>query len=402
MPLVPVAAAGGDVAGFLLELGVLAATLGVLARVAAGLRLSPIPLYLLAGVAFADGGVVSLGLSRDFVDAGADIGVVLLLFMLGLEYTAEDLRVTLRRNAPAGLLDAALNFTPGLLAGLLLGWSPSAAVLLGGITWVSSSGIVAKLLADLGRVGNRETPVVLGVLVLEDLAMAGFLPLAAVLVSGQELAEGLGTLAVALAVAALALLIALRQGERISRAVAHTSDEAVLLSVLGLVLLVGGLAERLQVSSAVGAFLVGTALSGPVAERARGLVGPLRDVFAAAFFAFFGLQVQLDAVPPVLAPALALAAVTAASKIATGWWAAAREGIGPRGRMRAATALVARGEFSILLAGLGVGLAPQLGPLTTAYVLVLALAAPLLARAADPLADRLVRPARTRRAAPSA
>lgn len=402
MPLVPVAAAGGDVAGFLLELGVLAATLGVLARVAAGLRLSPIPLYLLAGVAFADGGVVSLGLSRDFVDAGADIGVVLLLFMLGLEYTAEDLRVTLRRNAPAGLLDAALNFTPGLLAGLLLGWSPSAAVLLGGITWVSSSGIVAKLLADLGRVGNRETPVVLGVLVLEDLAMAGFLPLAAVLVSGQELAEGLGTLAVALAVAALALLIALRQGERISRAVAHTSDEAVLLSVLGLVLLVGGLAERLQVSSAVGAFLVGTALSGPVAERARGLVGPLRDVFAAAFFAFFGLQVQLDAVPPVLAAALALAAVTAASKIATGWWAAAREGIGPRGRMRAATALVARGEFSILLAGLGVGLAPQLGPLTTAYVLVLALAAPLLARAADPLADRLVRPARTRRAAPSA
>lgn len=402
MPLVPVAAAGGDVAGFLLELGVLAATLGVLARVAAGLRLSPIPLYLLAGVAFADGGVVSLGLSRDFVDAGADIGVVLLLFMLGLEYTAEDLRVTLRRNAPAGLLDAALNFTPGLLAGLLLGWSPSAAVLLGGITWVSSSGIVAKLLADLGRVGNRETPVVLGVLVLEDLAMAGFLPLAAVLVSGQELAEGLGTLAVALAVAALALMIALRQGERISRAVAHTSDEAVLLSVLGLVLLVGGLAERLQVSSAVGAFLVGTALSGPVAERARGLVGPLRDVFAAAFFAFFGLQVQLDAVPPVLAPALALAAVTAASKIATGWWAAAREGIGPRGRMRAATALVARGEFSILLAGLGVGLAPQLGPLTTAYVLVLALAAPLLARAADPLADRLVRPARTRRAAPSA
>jgi CPA2 family monovalent cation:H+ antiporter-2 len=387
-----VAAAGGDVAAFLLELGVLAATLGVLARGAAALRLSPIPLYLLAGVAFGDGGLVSLGFSRDFVDAGADIGVLLLLFMLGLEYTADDLRVTLRRSAPAGAVDAALNFTPGLLAGLLLGWSPAAAVLLGGITWGSSSGIIAKLLADLGRIGNRETPVVLGVLVLEDLAMAGFLPLAAVLASGQEPGDGLGALALALAVAAVAMRIALRHGERISRAVAHTSDEVVLLSLLGLVLVVGGLAERLQVSSAVGAFLVGTALSGPVAERARGLVSPLRDVFAAAFFAFFGLQVQLDAIPPVLAAGLALAAASAATKVATGWWAAARERIGPRGRMRAGTALVARGEFSILLAGLGVGLEPELGPLATAYVLVLALAAPLLARAADPLADRLARP----------
>jgi len=145
---------------------------------------------------------------------------------------------------------------------------------------------------------------------------------------------------------------------------------------------VAGVASRLQVSAAVGAFLVGIALSGPVQERASLLVSPLRDLFAATFFLFFGLQIDPADLVPVAAVAGGLALVTATTKVGTGWWAAAREGIARPGRLRAGTALVARGEFSIVIAGLGVaaGIEPDLGPVAAAYVLLLAVAGPVLTR----------------------
>jgi len=386
-----VGAADGELAPFLLELGALLAALALLTRLAGAVGISAIPLYLLAGLAFGEGGLVPLGFSEEFVAAAADLGVLLLLFALGLEFSGDDLAFSLRHGRGPAAADLALNAAPGVGAGLLLGWSVEAALLLGGATYVSSSGIIAKLLGDLDRVGNRETPVVLGLLVTEDLAMAALLPLAVVLVADQPLGQALITLAVALAVAGGAVLAAVRYGHRLSRLLAHTSDEAVLLSVLGLVLLVAGLAEQAQVSSAVGAFLVGIAVSDPVADRARELVGPLRDLFAAIFFVFFGLQIDPGALGDVAVVAAVLWLVTAATKIATGWGAARRAGIGRRGAARAGTALVARGEFSILLAGLGVGagLEAELRPLVAAYVLLCAISAPLLARAADPAVDAL-------------
>jgi monovalent cation:H+ antiporter-2, CPA2 family len=144
----------------------------------------------------------------------------------------------------------------------------------------------------------------------------------------------------------------------------------------------------------VGAFLVGIALSGRAAEAAHDLLTPLRDLFAATFFVFFGLQTNPRSIPPVALAATALAVVTAATKVGTGWWAARRAGIGPRGRWRAGTALVARGEFSIVIAGLAVaaGREPSLGPLATAYVLILAVLGPVLARASEPLRTGLGRP----------
>jgi CPA2 family monovalent cation:H+ antiporter-2 len=387
---VTLAAATGDVAGFLLELGALLAGLALLARLAGAVRLSTVPLYLLAGLAFGEGGLLPLGLSESFVDAGADIGVLLLLFTLGLEFSAADLRATLRGSGTASLVDG-VNVLPGLAAGVVLGWPWQAAVLLGLATYVSSSGIVAKLLEDLDRVGNRETPVVLGVLVAEDLAMAGLLPVAAVIASGDPLGQALLAGAAAITVAALAVVAAIRFGAPLSRLLAHTSDEAVLLSVLALVLVVGGLAEQANISAAVGAFLVGTALSDPIAERARQLIRPLRDLFAATFFVFFGLAIDPGTLVDVALVAALLWLAGAMTKIATGWWAARRAGIGRRGAARAGSALVARGEFSILLAQLGVtaGLEPQLGPLAAAFVLLSAVTAPLLARVADPVVDRL-------------
>ncbi|GAA4627436.1 cation:proton antiporter [Actinoallomurus vinaceus] len=383
----------------LIELGAIILGLGLLGAVAVRFSVSPIPLYLLAGLAFGSGGVLPLTTSEEFVSVGAEVGVILLLFTLGLEYTADELVTTLRTSAPVGLSDLILNATPGVAAALLLGWGPVAAVALGGITYVTSSGITAKVMGDLGRLGNRETPSVLSVLVFEDLAMAAYLPILTALLAGAGLLGGGLALLAAGATISVILFVALRHGGIVQRFVASPSREVLLLKVLGLTVLVAGLAQQLQVSAAVGAFLVGIALSGPLAHDARQLLSPLRDLFAAVFFVFFGLHTDPADLPPVAGIAAALAIAGVATKLATGWVAARRAGVGPAGRLRAGTALVPRGEFSIVVAGLAVGAGtnPRLGPLAAAYVLILAIAGPLLARSADSLA-RAVAMAAGRRA----
>ena len=389
--MIVLAAASDEVALLFIELGAVFVGLAFLARVALRFGISPIPLYLLAGLAFGRGGLLPLDVSEDFAAVGAEIGVVLLLFMLGLEYTADELKSSLRTGMLAGALDFVLNFSPGLLLALLLGWDVGEAVLLGGVTYISSSGVIAKVLADLDRLGNRETPAILTILVVEDLVMAVYLPLVAVLLLGGS--GGFTTVVVAVATVVVVLFVALRFGGRISDVVASRSNEAFLLTVFGLTLLVAGVAQRLQVSSAIGAFLVGIALSDEVAERAHAMLSPLRDLFAAIFFVFFALQVDPRTIPPVAALAAALALVTAATKVATGWFAARRIGVAIRGRVRAGATLIARGEFSIVIAGLAVagGANPALGALSAAYVLMLATLGPIAARSADTVGAALAR-----------
>ncbi|KND34599.1 cation:proton antiporter [Streptomyces acidiscabies] len=382
-----------DTTAMLIELGAIILALGLLGRLAGRIGFSPIPLYLLGGLAFGQGGLLPLEASEGFIATGAEIGVILLLLMLGLEYSASDLVTTLKTQYPSGAVDFVLNATPGAALALLLGWGPVAAVALAGVTWISSSGVIAKVLGELRRLGNRETPVVLGILVLEDLAMAVYLPILTAVLAGVSLAGGALTLLISLGTVGAVLYVALRHGRLVSRAVASDSAELLLLVVLGLTLLVAGIAQQLQVSAAVGAFLVGIALSGEVAEGAGNLITPLRDLFAAVFFVFFGLHTDPSAIPPVLVPALALALVTTGTKIAAGYWAARRAGISVPGRWRAGGVLVARGEFSIVIAGLAVGVEPRIGPLATAYVLILVLLGPLTARWTEPLARRLTRTA---------
>lgn len=376
------AAAPAEVALVLTELGLVVLGLGLLARLADRLSLSPIPFYLVGGLLVGRGGLVTLDVSETIVAVGSEIGVVLLLLTLGLEYSSEELGENLRVGLPAGVLDVVANAAPGVLAGLALGWDGRAVVLLGGVTYISSSGVISKVLADLDRLGNRETPSVLSILVMEDLAMAVYLPVVAALLTGGSLLAGLPSVGIALATVALVLFAALRHGGVLSRALLSHSDEALLLGVLGTTLVVAGIAAQLQVSAAVGAFLVGIALGGAVQERASLLVGPLRDLFAAAFFLFFGLQIDPAELVPVAGVAVALALVTAGTKVFTGWWAAKRMGIARPGRLRAGTALIARGEFSIVIAGLGVsaGIEPALGAVAAAYVLLLAIAGPVAAR----------------------
>ncbi|MEJ3405103.1 cation:proton antiporter [Rathayibacter sp. YIM 133350] len=374
-----------DTTLIIIEVGALLLGMSLLGRLAIRIGISPIPLYLLAGLAFGEGGIAPLDASEDFFAIGSEIGVILLLALLGLEYTASELLTNLRQSKIAGLLDAVLNALPGAAFALVLGWGPVAAVALAGITWVSSSGVIAKLIRDLGRVSNRETPVVLAVLVIEDLAMAFYLPVLSAVVMGMAFLTGALTVAIAVGAVSLILFIALRYSTIVSRIFAAEHPEPLLLGVLGLTMLVAGLSAQVNVSAAVGAFLVGIAISGRVAEHASELLTPLRDLFAAVFFVFFGLSTNARDLLSMLVPAIALAALTMATKVLTGYLSARRAGIGIPGRWRAGFALTARGEFSIVIAGIAVGsgVSPLLAPLATAYVLITVVLGPILARVPD-------------------
>ena len=379
-----------DAAGDLLviELGAVVLGLAIIARLARRIGMPALPLYLLAGLALGDGGFIELPASEDFIEVGAEIGVILMLLMLGLEFSAHELIVNLRRSTVAGVVDLVLNFAPGFVAGLILGFDPVVAVLLGGVTYISSSGIVAKLVADLDRIGNHETSVVLSILVIEDLAMVLYLPIVSgVLFGGSALST---TLAVAVSLSAVLAVLAAAYfwGERLSAFALSQSSEALLLTLLGGTLLVAGIAGRLNLSTAVGAFVVGIALSGDIVSHARGLLLPLRNLFAAVFFVFFGLQVDVHLIPGVAVAAGIIAAVTVATKIATGWIAAGRAGIGTPGRVRAGAALIAHGEFSIVIAELGIGRESDLGALAATYVIILTLVGAVLYQFSDSITVR--------------
>jgi CPA2 family monovalent cation:H+ antiporter-2 len=386
-----IAAGSPAVAPLFIELGIIFLLLAILGRLAARVGVSPIPLFLVAGMAFGAEGVLPVEFSKEFIEAGAEIGVVLLLFMLGLEYTGSELAVNMRKSMRAGLLDFGMNFTPGVIFGLVLGWGVVPALLLGGITYISSSGIISKLLNDVGWLGNRETPVILSTLIFEDLVMAVYLPLMTVLLVGAGIASGMVSLGIAMATVAVLGVLALRLSEPISKFVSHRSDEITLLAVLGVMLLVGGVAQRLEVSAAVGAFLFGIALSKSVSEHVHHLMTPLKDMFAAVFFVFFGLQISPSSLPAALPIALLLALITGATKITSAIISAKMAGVSWRGRMRAASMLITRGEFSIVIAGLAAGATTfdytVLISLTAAYVLIMAIAGPVAVKFIMPVMD---------------
>jgi CPA2 family monovalent cation:H+ antiporter-2 len=367
-------------ATLLLELGVILTVLTVLGTAARRFALSPIPLYLAAGLALGEGGIAPIPAATQFVSTGASIGVVLLLLTLGLEFSIGEFASSLRRHLPSAWVDVLLNAVPGAIAGWLLGLNGVGILALAGVTYISSSGVIARLLSDLRRLGNRETPAVLSILVLEDFAMAAYLPLLAVLAAGGTWLEALFGMAIAIAALSVAFFASYRWGHHVGRIVAHPDNEQMLLRILGLTLIVAALAEFVHASAAVGAFLVGLTLTGESAHRARTVLSPLRDLFAAIFFLAIGVSVDPADLIPMLPAAAALAVVTGVTKVLTGQFAARREGVARPGQLRAGTALIARGEFSLVIIGL-VGTAFEaVEAVATPYVFLLAMAGPMVAR----------------------
>ncbi len=367
-------------ATLLLELGVIFAVLTVLGAAARRFALSPIPLYLVVGLALGEGGIVPVPAAGEFVVSSASIGIVLLLLTLGLEFSMSEFASSLRRHLPSAWVDLVLNAGPGVVAGWLLGLDLVGVLAMAGITYISSSGVISRLLNDLRRLGNRETPAVLSILVLEDFAMAAYLPLLAVLAAGGSWLGALVGMGIAVAALSAAFTASYRWGHHVGRLVAHPDSEQLLLRIMGLTLIVAALAEFVHASAAVGAFLVGLTLTGDTADRAREVLSPLRDLFAAIFFLAIGFSVDPRELVPMLPAALVLAVVTAATKVATGMYAARRERVARRGQLRAGTALIARGEFSLVIIGLVGQTIEAVEAVATTYVFILAIVGPMLTR----------------------
>lgn len=367
------------------ELGSVLIGLGIAALIATRIRLSVVPIFLLAGLFFGEGGIVALELSDDFLDLGAQWGAILLLLLLGLEYSAQELFDSVKARRSLGFIDIVLNFLPGFAIGFLLGWGAPGALALGGITYVSSSGIASQFIKDSRLEGNESTKRAVSVLVIEDLVLAPYLPVLSAILASLGVLSGLISISIALVITGVALLIGAR-GFHIPHAPLIMGDSAtLLLTVFGSALVASGVATYFGFSGAVAAFLVGLLLTGDVAIVARVRLAPLRDIFAAIFFLFFGLSTDPADIPGVLIPALVLTFLGVGSKYFTAWWAV-KDLSEKNAQWRAAALLIPRGEFSIVIAGLAAtsAFAVELQALTLTYVILTTLVSSIIIRQVNP------------------
>ena len=365
----------------LAEIGTLLLGLGVLAFFASKVRFSVVPIYLLVGLLVGQGGFGLIGLSQDFLDLGAQIGAILLLLLLGLEHSAPDLAKAFKERKSAGFFDIAANFLPGAALALVLGWGPLAALALGGISYVSSSGITSELIRESGWRRSELSKRIVTVLVFEDLALAPYLPLLSSLVLGLSAVAGLISVSVALIVTGIILIISYRGKAQWSRVLNPDVPSALLLTVFGSALLAAGVADLAGFSGAVAAFLVGLLLTGEVANTVRGRLGSLRDLFAAIFFLFFGLSTSLQDLVIVLPAIFALVVLGVAGKFAVGWWIA-KDMTDRTMWVRAGAFLTPRGEFSMVIAALAgpAVLSVSLQAVTLGYVFATATIGSLVLR----------------------
>ncbi|OCC08383.1 cation:proton antiporter [Streptomyces sp. PTY087I2] len=356
----------------------------VLARLGGRIGLPTIPLFILAGILLGPHtpGYTLLSNPHDLEMLSA-LGLVLLLFYLGLEFHMDDLKTGGRKMAIAGGTYLFLNVGAGLIFGFALGWGTSEALVLAGVLGISSSAIVTKILVDLGRIGNPETRPILGIIVVEDIFLA--LYLAAL----QPILSGADSLSAALVDGGkafgflLLLALAARFGTKLIGKLMNTKDDELLvISFLGVAVFVAGVSEMFGVADAIGAFMVGLMLGSTASgDRILKLVHPLRDAFGAIFFFAFGLSIDPGDLPSVLWPVVAAVVLTLAMNIAAGLAAAKVYAFGAQATSNIATTLVARGEFALILATMAAaaGLDQRLSPFIAGYVLLLAVLAPLAA-----------------------
>lgn len=347
---------------------------------------SVVPAYVLAGMAL---GPPGLGL---VVDDGllaplSLLGLVLLLFFMGLESSTDLLMQSPRRTAKDGALDFALNFTPAFAIGLAFGWDLLLSAFLGLASYATSSGIAVKAIIELRRTANADTGVVMNLMVVEDLVTAVLLAsLASVAFTGSTdpaviAGAALKAFAVCLAFLLVARPLVQRLGHRSAPRPHMRSQELFLLGLVGLVLAAAAAAEGAGLSAALGAFLLGLVLADSIwGPRFREAVVPLRDATVAAFFFAFGMAVHVAELAAALPMLLVLVPVTMATKFATGWLIATRRGQTPKARLNIATTLTPRGEFSIVVANTATaaGYAGVFGTVAGAYVVITAVVGSVL------------------------
>ena len=375
-------------ADLLLEVGVLFAAAGAVTLVSSRLDQSVIPFYIVTGMALGEFVAGRTGLPHvsesAFVSLGAELGIVFLLFFLGLEFNVERLLARRTEIGMAGTIDFVVNFGVGLALGWAFFGAPLPAFLIAGIVYISSSAIITKSLIDLGWIANDEADPILGTLVYEDLVIAVYLAVASAVVLGSgDVAAAAVSIGTALGFIVLLLAVVLWGGPAFRWLISTDSHEFLVVRVVGVTVLVAGVALSLGVSEAVAAFFVGMAFSATDdVERLERLLEPLRDLFAAVFFTWIGLVTDPFLFAGVAGLVAVAVLVTTPSKLASGYLGGLAYGLDPRRSARVGIGLTTRGEFSLIIAALtisGAGsgtfpadLADTINAFAVGYVLVMA------------------------------
>ena len=343
------AAANTGTSFALLELGLVFVGLGLLSWLALKLRISAVPLFLVAGLSLGKGGVAPLALSEDFLNLGAEIGALLLLLVMGFEYSASELVSTLRSKWTIGLVDLAVNAVPAALIAYLLGYGWIGAIAFAGIMFVSSSGIASQLIRESGWARSNIAKRASSILVFEDIVLAPYLPILAAITLGLSALGGLISVGLALVVTLGVFLIAMGRELPGLKTLARSGPGPLLLLTFGVALAISGAANIAGFSGVIAAFLFGLLLTGEVAESLRSRFAPLRDVFSAVFFLFFGLSIAAADVLQVLPIALLFTIFGVAGKFFVGWLLG-RDFQDPLAWRRIGAFLASRGEFSMIIA----------------------------------------------------
>ncbi|MEF8821447.1 MAG: cation:proton antiporter [Halovenus sp.] len=392
-------------AGELLELGVMFAALALVGALAARIGQSVIPFYIVVGMVsspFVAGEVtdavlgreLAVGLSAEvdnFVELGAELGIVFLLFFLGLEFNLERLIESKERIGKVGAIDLGLNFGAGLALGFVLFGDALAAFIVAGMVYISSSAIITKSQIDLGWIANQESSPMLGTLVFEDLFIAVYLAvLSALVAGGGDVTEAARSVGVGMAFILVLLLLVYLGTGMFTYMLETDSDEFIALRVTGVTVLIGGAALTLGVSEAVAAFFIGMAFSGTgQAEELENLLEPLRDVFAAVFFFWIGLITDPALFSGVVAIVALAVVVTTPTKLLSGFWSGRVYDLNDRRSTRVALGMVTRGEFTLIIAStvlvatdgggaITAATATELNAFAVGYVLVMSILGTML------------------------
>ncbi|PYG90383.1 CPA2 family monovalent cation:H+ antiporter-2 [Ruminiclostridium sufflavum DSM 19573] len=373
------------------EIGLAVGLIATVGLISKKLRFSVIPFYILIGMAVGPHaphfGILDFRFieSSVFIEFMGRLGVLFLLFNLGMEFSVSRFVKSGKSILTGGLFYILINFSTGLLIGWIGDLPIKETMVICGIMTSSSTAIVAKVLMDLKRTANRETEIIMGMIMFDDL----FIAIHISILSGLLLSESSslwGILSTA-AVSILFILFMLFAGKRLIKYLDKflniQSTELFLLIVMALLFLIAGFSESLHVAEAIGALLVGLVLAESVhSNRIEHNILPFKDFFGAIFFFSFGLTIDPLSLGGAVWLAVIAAAFTIGGNMISGTIAGRVAGINGKARANIGLTLVSRGEFSIIMANMGKagGLLPVIQSFAVVYVLILAITGPMLAK----------------------
>ncbi|WP_259425218.1 cation:proton antiporter [Bacillus velezensis] len=373
------------------EVGTALVLVAIASVIANKIKFSIIPFLIILGMLVGphapQAGIIDLTFieSREVIEFFGRMGVLFLLFYLGLEFSVGKLVKSGRSIAAGGTIYILINFSLGLIYGFITGFSFLEVLVLAGVITISSSAIVAKVLVDLKRTANPETELILGIIMFEDIFLAVYLSVVSGLVLGDATSVGgaLMSIVIAFGYMLLFFIAARKLPPLLNKLLDIRSNEVFVIVIFAALFFIAGFSETIHVAEAIGALLLGLVFSETAhSDRIEHLVVPFRDFFGAMFFFSFGLSIDPFSLGDAVWLALGAVLLTIAGNFIAGMIAGRRAGLSHKASSNIGLTIVSRGEFSIIVANLGIagGLSASLKPFAALYVLILAIFGPLLTK----------------------